>query len=145
MIYDFIPSAGASTFNGIDFSEREAVMGVGAQIVIHLARQIDKPKAKALFFDNYFASVKLVRYLLEEHNLHSIGTIRNNRIEKCPLKTDKELAKEGRGSYDTKVKGGVQVIKWMDNKIVHVVTSLAGVAPLGTARRFVVQKSLLCQ
>ena len=27
-------------------------------------------------------------------------TVRSNRMEKCPLKTEKELRKEGRGSMD---------------------------------------------
>lgn len=135
MVYDFLPYAGASTFNGLDFSQQEVDMGVGAQVVIHLARQIDNPESKALFFDNFFSGVSVVRHLLVAHNLRSTGTIRCNRIEKCPLKSDADLQATGRGSHDTKVKEGVQIIKWLDNKVVHVVSTLAGLAPLGTVNR----------
>ncbi|KAK3910814.1 PiggyBac transposable element-derived protein 3 [Frankliniella fusca] len=136
MVYDFLPYAGSSTFYNIDFTDYEASLGVGAQIVIHLCRQIDNPESKAVFHDNYFSSIKLARYLLETHQLRSMGTIKSNRIEKCPLKSDKELTQEGRGSFDFKMKDGVQVIKWFDNKPVHLVTTLAGVAPLGQAQRY---------
>ncbi|KAE8737607.1 hypothetical protein FOCC_FOCC016930, partial [Frankliniella occidentalis] len=136
MIYDFIPYSESTTFYKINFEENEVAMGFGAQIVIHLCRQIDIPESKAVFYDNFFASVKLARYLFTQFNLRSIGTIRSNRIEKCPLKSDKDLEKEGRGAYDTKVKDGVQIIKWLDNKPVHIVTTLSGVEPLGSVQRY---------
>ncbi|KAE8740146.1 hypothetical protein FOCC_FOCC014344 [Frankliniella occidentalis] len=91
---------------------------------------------KAIYFDNFFSSVKLSRYLMAKFKLRSVGTIRKNRNDKCPLKTDEELTQEGRGYYDTKVKDGVQVIKWLDNKPVHVVSTLTGVEPLGNVERY---------
>ncbi|KAK3923098.1 PiggyBac transposable element-derived protein 3, partial [Frankliniella fusca] len=80
--------------------------------------------------------VKLVRYLISEFNLRCTGTIRKNRIEDCPLKNDKQLSQEGRGSYDAKVKDGIQIIKWQDNKPVHVISTAYGVEPLSTVQRY---------
>ena len=127
--------AGASTFQRIQFTYDESKMGLGAQVVIHLSRAMKSPAMSSLYFDNFFSSVKLLQYLKEKYNILCIGTVRSNRIDQCPLKSDKELQRDGRGSYDSKVKNGVQVIKWVDNKIVHLVSTIAGVQPEGKCQR----------
>ncbi|XP_052127926.1 piggyBac transposable element-derived protein 3-like [Frankliniella occidentalis] len=136
IVYDFLPYAGSETFRGIEFSPEEEALGVGAKVVLSLARSIHDPANKSVFFDNYFASVKLVRHLKDNMHLLSTGTVRNNRIDHCPLISDKELKSKGRGAYDFKSSDGVQVTKWMDNKIVHLVSSLSGAGPEGTAKRY---------
>ena len=51
-------------------------------------------------------------------------TLRSNRIEKCPLKTEKELKKEGRGTMDLQQsEEGILIVKWFDNKEVTVGTN----------------------
>lgn len=53
------------------------------------------------------------------------------------MKTDKELRREGRGSYDQKVTkdGDVVLVRWQDNGVVNVASSYVGVDDLSTARR----------
>ena len=56
--------------------------------------------------------------------------MRSNRTEKCPLKTEKVLRKEGRGSMDFKVsEEGIVVAKWFDNKEVTVGSNHYSVKP----------------
>ncbi|KAK3921562.1 PiggyBac transposable element-derived protein 3 [Frankliniella fusca] len=109
IIYDFLPYAGSETFQGLNFTTEENEMGVGAKVVIGLSQSITDRAKKCVFFDNYFASAKL-----------STGAVRSNRIDNCPLISDKELKKRGRGSYDFMSKDGVQITKWMDSKVVHM-------------------------
>jgi len=52
----------------------------------------------------------------------SIGTVRPNRLKGCPLPTEKNLKKEGRGAFSEKV-GVVDGVSlsatvWFDNKTV---------------------------
>ena len=50
------------------------------------------------------------------------ATARSDRWEKCPLQADKALKQQGRGSHDyrTDMNWGIILIKWLDNKCVHV-------------------------
>lgn len=137
IIYDFFPYAGSSTFLQHEFSPAEKDLGFGAQVVIALTRSIKKPAESALFFDNWYTSFKLVSYLKEKFGIVATGTAKANRIDNCPLKEKEELEEEGRGAYDSKMKGQVQVTKWLDRKVVHVVSSQAGAHPLGIANRSV--------
>lgn len=136
LIYDFIPNAGQKTFKDVAFSEEENILGVGAKVVICLSRKIKNPANCALFFDKYFTSVKLVRHLKENMNMYASGTVKCDRIDHCPLSSDKELKNKGRGTYDFKSYDGVGVVKWLDSKVVHMVSSMAGVEPLSQAHRY---------
>lgn len=71
-----------------------------------------------LFFDNYFTSLPLLREMCKK--IFAASTVRSNRCEKCPLKTEKELKKSGRGSSDCVVSadGNIAITRWMDNRAV---------------------------
>ena len=62
------------------------------------------------------------------------ATFRMNRLAGCPLMCDKDLKKEGRGSFDyrTDMISTLRVIKWHDNKAVTVVSTFGGVGALPT-------------
>ncbi|KAK3933163.1 PiggyBac transposable element-derived protein 3 [Frankliniella fusca] len=131
-----MPYAGQST-NYNNLREDELDFGVGAKVVLNLSKSIDSPQRSAVFFDNFFTGVKLVAHLKKEYNLLSVGTLRQDRTELCPLLSDKNLKSLGRGSYDTKIhRNGVQVIKWLDNKCVHLASTLAGTQPEGKVKRW---------
>ena len=55
-----------------------------------------------------------------------LGTIRSNRMQGASkiLRADKDLKKDGRGSFDwrTDASTNVTVLKWCDNSIVHLAT-----------------------
>lgn len=135
IIYDFFFYSGKSTFQNIPMTEQEKQMGFGAQVVSHLVRSLDDPGSCTMTFDNWYTSVKLIQYLKDEFNLLSSGTVRKNRIDNCPLLDKKDLEKRGRGSYDTKVKGDVQLTKWLDSKIVFLASSVVGTQPEGRVER----------
>ena len=60
--------------------------------------------------------------------------------EKCALKDVKTLSKENRGAYDgakAKFKGKeIFVTRWKDNAVLTLASSLYGVEPLGTKKRW---------
>lgn len=89
------------------------------------------------YFNNYFTSVLLLQKL-KSIGIWAVGTIRANRLQGCVLTTDKELRREGRGSYDQKVtKGGdVILVRWQDKGVINVASSYVGVDDLSTARRW---------
>ncbi|RZB49909.1 DDE Tnp 1 7 and/or HTH Tnp Tc3 2 domain containing protein [Asbolus verrucosus] len=52
-----------------------------------------------MFFDNFFTSIKLLADLRNK-GYRATGTIRNNRILKTPLVSEKEVSKRNRGDHD---------------------------------------------
>jgi hypothetical protein len=58
-------------------------------------------------------------------------TLRSNRMENCPLMTEKELKKLGRGAMDFKSsEDGVLIVKWFDNKEVVVASNHYSALPV---------------
>lgn len=138
IIYDFFLYAGSSTFDNISFTTEEEEMGLGAQV-----RSIDEPHEAYVHFDNYFSGVKLVHYLKNEMHIVSRSTVQKARIQKLPLKDFKPKKIKGqrkaervpRGTIDHVSQDGVLVVRWEDNRTVDVVSTIAGVNPLGTVNR----------
>lgn len=64
------------------------------------------------------------------------GTIRANRLQRCALKSEKEMRWEGQGSLDTKVarEGDVTIVRWQDNGVVNVASTFTGVDEATTVR-----------
>lgn len=111
-------------------------MGLGATVVIRLSKSIQNPSESVVFFDN-LTSIQLLTYLKVNMDILSLGTVRQNRIQGCPLLTDKDLKKRGRGSYDQrKNEGGVVVSKWIDNKAVCLASTAGGIRSIGTVQRY---------
>ena len=73
--------------------------GLGASIVLQLFQILPSGCNFKLIFDNYFTSLSMMRHI-KEMEFFCIGPIRNNRIEHCPLATEIELKKKGRGAKD---------------------------------------------
>lgn len=128
-LFQFIPYGGAS----IDKSN----LGLGADVILKLASVIENPLNHRLFFDNFFSSYKLFK-VLNERGIYATGTIRENRIEKCPLEASKILSKKDRGSYDFvfDTKAEVSVVRWNDNSVVTVISNNCPVNPIGSAKRY---------
>lgn len=115
-------------------------MGLGAKVVIALAKSIRQPACKILCLDNFFTSLELIHHLRNQYGIFSVGTIRANRLrgaqEKLP--TDKNLKKKGRGAHAQVVcnKNKVVVTKWHDNKCVTVASSFIDSNPVESVQRF---------
>lgn len=138
MVYDILPYAGKDTFCKSSFTSEEEALGVGGKVVVDLCRTVQQPQHSAVFFDNYFCSIELVKYLEEKVHIKSLGTIRKARVRGCPLQDDKALTKNGRGSVDqqTDKNSGVTMVKWVDNKVVCLCSNFVGVQPLGSVKRY---------
>lgn len=74
----------------------EPDLGAASNVVMRLARMIPKHQNYKLYFDNYFTSLRLLEYLAKE-SIHSLGTIKRNRIPECKLLPEKEILKKPRG------------------------------------------------
>ncbi|GFQ83331.1 chimeric ERCC6-PGBD3 protein [Trichonephila clavata] len=73
--------------------------GLGVSVILNKIATIDKPEEHCFYFDNFFTSFDLLKNL-KERNIPATGTVRCNRMNKCPIKTDKEMKKEFRGAFD---------------------------------------------
>lgn len=133
MPYDFFIYQGSTTELS---SENQRKFGFCASVVLHLAERLNESGHK-MFYDNYFSSYQLLE-VLKEKGVNAGGTIRVDRFAKPPLLSDKEMLKEGRGHSDSVVSkdGKVVVVKWQDNKCVHLASNFVGIGGSDTAKRW---------
>ncbi|KAI4455521.1 transposase is4 [Holotrichia oblita] len=82
-------------------SSLEKHFGVGGDIVLALLQQTEVPKNQGykIYFDNYFTSLPLLAHLSAQKYC-ATGTIRENRIEQCPVP-----------------------MQWKDNKVVSIASN----------------------
>ena len=68
----------------------------------------------------------------------AVGTIRQDRMRESKLKSEKELKKEGRGSYDGSVdlNSGIVIVRWFDNKAVQLISNYIGIEPIDEVKRW---------
>lgn len=108
----------------MEITEKELELGFGSATVI-LVKSLVHSGSSSLYCDNYFTNVNLFIYLHEKMNVYVTGTFRKNRIKKYPLKSDKALEKEGRGSMHFKsFENMFIIVKFLDNKVVHYYGSI---------------------
>ncbi|KAH7940813.1 hypothetical protein HPB49_006130 [Dermacentor silvarum] len=129
---------------GTGVSENHFHLGLGGSVVMRLVEHAPHGHNIRVYMDNYFSSVPLLRELKELGILAS-GTIRSNRLLGCPLKSDKELKQTGRGSYDRKVseEGDIVIVRWHDNGLVNMVSTITGIGELSKVKRWNVQEAYL--
>ncbi|KAJ8937699.1 hypothetical protein NQ314_011755 [Rhamnusium bicolor] len=69
----------------------------------------------------------------------AVGTIRENRIPKsCTLLNKKAFSKKRRGEYQHVIEknSGILLMRWLDNSVVTMASTDAGVSPVGSVKRF---------
>ena len=78
-----------------------------------LCKKLPSHQNHKVFFDNWLTTFDLMLYMQNEGYL-AVGTVRSNRMQGCPLTSNKEQEKKGRRSYDYKVdkNSGITVVKW---------------------------------
>ena len=91
--------------------------------------------------DNLFTSPSLLR-LLKGNDMAATGTVRANRTENALLQPVDDMKKEARGSSDivNDNKSNVTLVRWKDNKVVTVASTIYGKEPMKRARRYVKDK-----
>ena len=104
-------------------------------IVLRMCSTLPKRQKYKVFFDTYFTHLVLLSKL-KEWGMYAVGTLRQNRMKGCSFKTENELKKEGRGSFDGAVdlKSGLTVVRWYDNKMVQLGSHYAFTTPVETVR-----------
>ena len=127
MMYDFYIYSGKE--EEVDAQYKNLQKSV--KVVARLCKELPCHQNHKVFFDNWFTTLYLMLYMRKEGYL-SVGTVRSNRIQGCPLTPNKELGKKGRGSYDYKVdnNSGIIVVKWVDHSTVLLVSSYVRVMPV---------------
>lgn len=114
-------------------------MGLGAAVVLSYSDVIKKcPQFTSvhLYFDNLFTSIPLLEEL-KSRNVKGTGTIRDNRVDSCPLPKKKDLRKKERGWYDfRRSDNDILVCAWNDNSPVMVASNSHSVEPAKSVQRW---------
>ena len=107
-----------------------------ADYVMKLCETLPSDKNFVVYFDNYFTSFKLQRLLLGR-GIHSVGTMRVNRLDGLQLKDERQLKKEGRGAMESwhNSDNNLNVIRWMDNRTVTVSSTCFKAGPRASVAR----------
>lgn len=79
--------------HGVHLTPEQEAMSATSQIVSVLASTMMFSTTTAIFADNFFTSLEIVRYL-KNKDCRYTGTARDNRIGKPPLKSIKEMEKK---------------------------------------------------
>lgn len=113
-------------------------LGLGASVVLTFAERLKNtyPDRRFNFFmDNFFTGLPLLRRMTEM-GFGCTGTVRQNRLENCPLHKD-NMKKKARGSIESYVNADKAIVmQWKDNATVQLASNSYGVAPTKSARRY---------
>ena len=110
---------------------------LGCKVVLKMVDVVTTPQSRCLFFDNLFTGYDLLVHLIY-FGYRATGTMRENRIKNCPLKSASLMKKEERRLYDYRfdTKNEILIVKWSDNKCVIVSTNYVTVQPVGQVLRW---------
>lgn len=137
LAHNFIPYQGSTTEINRDNVKK---YGQSSAIVLELL-EIAKKEGHTVYFDNYFNSYALLLRLLEL-KMYAAGTVRMNRFYKPHFISDKDIKKKKRGySEDLVSQDGIIMVKWLDNKPVHMASNFVGTGTIDKAKRWDKQKS----
>lgn len=114
---------------------------LGSKVVLSLLQCVAVPNDHIIFFDNYFTSVSLLCNLRAK-GFRATGTLRQNRTEKCPLPTVKEMEKMNRATYESSfdTKNEILLTRWNDNSVCTMATNYDTVAPIQKVKRWCKEK-----
>lgn len=116
--------------------ESQYTLTVGESAVIHLSQT--KPPGTCLYFDRFFTTQKLLD-ILKTKTILSTGTVmKNNILKTINLVSDKILMKKPRGTTIQYVGEDKKVclIKWFDNKSIHLLSTECGKNPIDVCKRW---------
>lgn len=134
--YNFELFAGKDGYTTVS---NEPDFGAASNVVVRLSRPIPSNMHHKLYYDNYFSGIPLVSYLAKK-KIHSVATVRTNRLRGYQTVSEKDMKKRGRGTlieqtakFDTI---NIHAVQWFDNKIVSLMSDYCGTAPLLKVKRF---------
>ena len=133
-IYDFTQGKKAKGApddvpDGDSYGETECV-------ILRLTKNLEPSKHK-VFFDNLFSTPVLMEYL-KIRGVYAVATLRADRSRGCPIPTESELKKQGRGHIEQFVdtRSGLVVCAWYDNRRILTLSNYVGKVPVDQAKRW---------
>ena len=115
----------------------DSVFGIRGSVVSSLAVILPQDYGSYhIVTDNFFTSLPLLCHL-KENNIFASGTIRASRHKNASLKEAKVMEKNNRDTRDlvTDTSSNIAVVKWKNSKVVTLLSTYCGVAPIGKAKR----------
>ena len=114
--------------------------GLGGKVILNFLDNIEAeyPGRKfSIYFDNFFTSIRILEEL-KKRGHGATGTVRINRVEKCPLTPTKQFAKLPRGSEEHFLDKDSQilVVRWHDNGTVCIASNEYGLLPMKKVERY---------
>uniref|UniRef100_A0A673X5S5 PiggyBac transposable element-derived protein domain-containing protein n=1 Tax=Salmo trutta TaxID=8032 RepID=A0A673X5S5_SALTR len=95
----------------------------GTQCISCLAEQSQAPQGCKFLHDNLFTSLALLHEMTKRGH-GSSGTMRQSRPFDVPFKPQKDFMKLPRGTSEVLTKGDKLLVRWKDNNIVTVATTM---------------------
>ncbi|GBO29280.1 hypothetical protein AVEN_207216-1 [Araneus ventricosus] len=107
-----------------DMKSKKEKKTLSETVVENLLSVVEIPAKHKIYMDNFFTSYDLFVSLRDKH-FFTTGTVRENRMAKCPLKSSKILGKMDRGTSDRKfdTKNEIAAVCWNDNPVVSLITN----------------------
>ena len=122
------------TYTGASKS-KDSSKPLGPQVVCSLLSLVKNPTCHCVYFDNFFTSYSLLRYL-HENKFRALGIIREKHKMKCPLRSSKVVLKEKLGFYDYRSDDYVSIVQWKDNKVLYIASNFVNIAPIKMVKRY---------
>jgi len=72
---------------------------LGSEVILNHLDSVENPRFHKIFFNNFFTNYNLLA-ILREKVFFTTGTVRENRIGNCNLKTVKLLGKKCKETFD---------------------------------------------
>ncbi|XP_018012718.1 piggyBac transposable element-derived protein 2 isoform X2 [Hyalella azteca] len=107
--------------------------------VLHLLECIPEEKYFKVYLDNRFTSVKLVEHLASR-KIMACGIVHERKLQGLTFKSDKQLQKLGRGSFDEhemqESETTITALKWYDSQAVSFLSSFLNSYPVKKCTRY---------
>lgn len=108
---------------------------LGTRVVLDLIECVENCRRHKVYVDNFFNSLPLLEEM-RRREFRLTGTVRENRLQNCPLQDSKVLVKKERGTFDYIITKDLSVVKWKDNKVVCLASNFECMEPMGQAKRW---------
>ena len=136
LLHDF------EVYQGRVEGRKKSEYGVGGSAVLKLCETLEKHAQYKIYADNFFTSIKLIEKLSADGFLYA-GTVRQNCLGKAlksKLLPEKDLSRNGRGSYDVRVEStrSIVCLRWLDTRAVTMLSNYAGAEPMLELTKLVV-------
>ena len=117
----------------------------GLSVVLGLLQSLP-PGNFALYIDNYFVSIPLMKHLAEMY-IGCTGTVKQNMLQDCPAPEKSVLKKKNKGYFKgfQDNNSNVKVCMWNDNGPVTVATNFEDIFPMDSARRWDQKNKKICE